>query len=227
MELAVDSAFADARLLGSIARGFYRPDACFCADVRSGSYFREFDTLFPSFGESVAGGVFSLFDDFSFQIAGLPLEDLRLVLETDYNHLFVGPGQVAAPPYESFYLSAQQSGRRGILRGRFERCVTDYYSDHGFRLADGSEFFSDHLAVELEFLSQLSLREARYLQQGLDEDADLLRNVGDRFCREHLSLWLPLFADRVDKEARTSFYRALARLCLGFVNVGDASDEGR
>jgi TorA maturation chaperone TorD len=71
--------------------------------------------------------------------------------------------------------------------------------------------------VELDFMRLLRDRE-RHGREKMETDA--LRQVLDiekSFLEEHLSLWVPIFCERMFQDAQEDYYRGLARLTTGLV----------
>lgn len=110
----------------------------------------------------------------------------------EFHRLFVGPGALIAPPYESVYLSPEQ-----VLMQAETLAVRQFYRSNGKELAPDRREPDDHLAFELEFYAHLQTE-----ANGLD--------AMRRFCTEHLQRWVPAFCERVIAGTRSSFYRSLA-----------------
>lgn len=113
----------------------------------------------------------------------------------EFNRLFVGPGALVAPPYESVYLSPEQ-----VLMQAETLAVRHFYRSFGKELAPDRHEPDDHLAFELEFYAYLhTIRpQGRRLQ------------AMQRFHTEHLERWVPACCDRIIAGTRSPFYRSLA-----------------
>ncbi|MEW6487010.1 MAG: molecular chaperone TorD family protein [Thermodesulfobacteriota bacterium] len=120
-------------------------------------------------------------------------EDLRV----EHARLFLGPFEVAAPPYGSVYRDGPK-----VLMGPSTLAVQRAYREAGLTLASDFHEVPDHVAAELEF--------AAYLLAGGAGDESA---AAEAFLREHLLPWAPAFCDRVEAESQSDFYTALAR-CL-------------
>ncbi|MFW6265495.1 MAG: TorD/DmsD family molecular chaperone [Halanaeroarchaeum sp.] len=112
-------------------------------------------------------------------------------LRAEHTRLFVGPGELPCPPYESVY---RDDG--GQVLGPSTEAVVAWYRTFGVGLDPAVRDLPDHVAVELEFLAHLQRR---------GETATV-----DRFLAEHPRRWVPAFCDRVEAATREPFYRALA-----------------
>ena len=137
------------------------------------------------------------------------LEALR-TLEIEYNRLFVGPGRPQAPPYESVYRDP-----RGLVMGPAARGVERRYAEAGLAIATDHRDLPDHVATELGFMAYLAMQEAE--AQGEDATAWLERER--TFLRDHLTVWLPRFCQRVREVSRHPFYTALAELTMTLVSL--------
>lgn len=115
----------------------------------------------------------------------------------EYNRLFVGPGALVAPPYESVYLSAEKA-----LMQAETLAVRQFYQSYGKELDPNRHEPEDHLAFELEFYAYLHTIEPP------------ARGVAamERFWEEHLRRWVPALCKRVIEGTRSPFYRSLASI---------------
>jgi DMSO reductase family type II enzyme chaperone len=137
-------------------------------------------------------------------------EQALRTLEIEYNRLFVGPGRPQAPPYESVYRDS-----RGLVMGPAAREVERRYAEAGLALAPDHHDLPDHVATELGFMACLAMQEAE--AQGEDALAWLDRER--TFLRDHLTVWLPRFCQRVREASQHPFYAALAELTMTFVSL--------
>ena len=77
-------------------------------------------------------------------------------LEFAFNSLFVGPGKLLAPPYESAYLNENR-----VLMQQETLSVRKFYEQAGLELICKNHEPDDHIAFELEFVCYLL---GQYLQ---------------------------------------------------------------
>lgn len=117
--------------------------------------------------------------------------------EYEFNRLFVGPGRLAAPPYESVW----RTDDRLLLQASTET-VRSFYRDHGVQTTQVEP--ADHLALELEFYA--------LLQQRTLEGHEAHRHLWaqHRFLTEHLATWVPALCQAVERGSVSPFYRNLA-----------------
>ncbi len=72
--------------------------------------------------------------------------------------------------------------------------LAGFYRAFGFGLGGPVRERPDHVAVELEFMYALSLKEAYAASQGLMEAAEICADAERKFLRDHLGRWLILLA---------------------------------
>lgn len=131
-------------------------------------------------------------------------------LRLDHAKLFVGPFELAAPPYESVYVDAEDR----VMTDATE-AVQAEYRQAGVDVAIDEP--ADHIAAELEFVSLLVATEVEALEAGDDE---AVRHYLDRqyeFLSDHLGRWVSEIADNMRSSAETELYRVLADETQSFV----------
>ncbi|MDF2631063.1 MAG: dmsD 1 [Symbiobacteriaceae bacterium] len=126
--------------------------------------------------------------------------------EAEFNRLFVGPGKLPAPPYESVW----QSDDRLLVQSAMTE-VRSCYRAHGVQNTHPEP--DDHLALELEFYTLL---QRRFLDG--DRPAHQLA-AQHHFLTHHLSIWLPAFCEAVQTHAASPFYRNLAESTLRIIQL--------
>ena len=137
-------------------------------------------------------------------------EDGAREIAWDHTRLFVGPGEMLAPPWESVHRS-----RRRLTFQEVTLEVRARYAEFGLESATLHAEPDDHLALELAFLGHLSVVAAAARDDG---DTDVLaacHAAQRRFLEEHLLAWAPACLALVETHARTDFYRGLAGLTRG------------
>ncbi len=136
--------------------------------------------------------------------------DALELLRVDFSRLFVGPFKLPAPPYGSVYLDGG-----GRIMGDSTIAVRKQYQEEGLEIS--LKEVPDHIAIELEFMYYLIVKEMGTLKSGNNEAAADCEEKQLFFLSEYLGSWVPQFAGAVEKGARTEFYRALARATQSFV----------
>lgn len=75
----------------------------------------------------------------------------------------------------------------------------------------------DHLALEVEFLYLLTLKEAVARDRDEPENVAICRSAQRSFVRDHLARWAPQIAGRIAVAGRGTLYEAAARLLRALV----------
>ena len=134
-----------------------------------------------------------------------PVDPLELRVE--YNRLFVGPGKLPCPPYESVYRRDRVEGEIGTLMGPSALDVKNRYAEAGLEISKNFKDYPDHVAVELEFMNFLCSKEAATEHMADKED---LRRKQKEFLEMHIRTWAGEFSDKVLKSANSLFYKTAA-----------------
>jgi TorA maturation chaperone TorD len=148
------------------------------------------------------------------------LDDLD-VLSLDFSRLFLGPYKTHAPPYGSVYLD----GERQIM-GKSTLDVRNKYREAGLDISTDFRDPPDHIAAELEFMYFLIFKEIQALEN-FDVDTTTAYLEKQRvFLDEHLGAWVFDFAESIEDQAETDFYKNLARATRTFIeqNFNELSD---
>lgn len=205
---------ADALLSALLAQGFFRPVLDFMLRVRDGSYLAELRSVLSDEAQSQVAIPLAGLETCAVELAKIDDDQGRLLLECDYNRLFVGPTRLLAPPYESYYRSEPDEEGRGSICGAPMLSVLCEYREHGFDMPDDFVEFPDHMAVELEYLALLADAEAKAWEAGRKGEALHLQKAAAQFRTDHLAVWAEEFAALVADGATTSLYPALAQLVV-------------
>jgi TorA maturation chaperone TorD len=135
-------------------------------------------------------------------------------LHWDYTRMFIGPSKIPCPIWESSYLN-----KEGLLfQEETLQVRTIYLKNQLMSLQNGREP-EDHLGLELDFMYQLSNLATDLLK---DKNVKQLHsNLRDqqRFLKEHLLTWNHLFCENVNNHAETDFYKGMAKILNGFLNI--------
>ncbi len=161
-------------------------------------------TLVDAFGEGLGVPARAAAD-----LAAAAASDLEPV-SVAHAKLFLGPFEIAAAPWATFYLDPEQR-----LMGPATRYAAEAYAAAGLGPAEGPRDAADHVTHELEFMYYLAFQEAT-----TDDPAWLERQ--ERFWNEHLGRWLPEFAAAIRRADAHPFYQSLADVLLAFCEREDA-----
>ncbi|MEJ5247355.1 MAG: molecular chaperone TorD family protein [Caldilinea sp.] len=100
--------------------------------------------------------------------------------------------------------------------------IAGFYRAFGFTLGGAVRERPDHLAVELEFMHVLALKEAHALLTGVAEQAELCVDAQAKFLGDHLGVWIELFAQSLALNTREAPYLPLARFTVEWVRADAA-----
>ena len=116
----------------------------------------------------------------------------------DHARLFLGPFEILAAPWASFYLDDVPR-----IMGPASEYAARAYAAAGLAPAKKLREAPDHVTHELEFMYFLAF-------QGATTRDAVWADRQSRFWREHLGQWLPRFADAVADADVHPVYAALA-----------------
>jgi len=143
------------------------------------------------------------------ELVGEVCEELK-TLAVDFSRLFIGPFKLLAPPYGSVYLENSQT-----VMGESTIDARNRYQQEGLKI-DLKEA-PDHIAIELEFMHFLGFEEIKALKESDTKKAAGYLKKQASFLDMHLCGWVPQFTAKVEKEAKTKFYKNLAKVTKLFV----------
>jgi TorA maturation chaperone TorD len=147
--------------------------------------------------------------------ADLPIQPVTLAsLQADYRRTFGVAGSLC---YETEYGLPHEYGQSQELAD-----INGFYRAFGFTIGGQVRERPDHVAVELEFMSILALKEAYTANNGPVEHFEVCLDAERTFLGDHLGRWIDLFAQSVALNAGGGPYQALARFCTLFVSADAA-----
>lgn len=148
--------------------------------------------------------------------------DLQSALDGDYNRLFVGPGKVLAPPWESVYATTD----RLIFQEQTIQ-VRNWYRRFGLEAEKLYHEPDDHIGLELSFLAHLASLSLQALESQDEPEFLRLINAQRDFLKEHLLQWCFDWIRDVQEFAKLEFYTGIALLVKGTVNAARTTFEER
>lgn len=77
----------------------------------------------------------------------------------------------------------------------------------------------DHIALELQFMTHLCEKTNAALKDGDFREAKRCLEVQRDFLNEHLGKWVPKLSADILKSARREFYKAVAKITEGYVEM--------
>ena len=144
--------------------------------------------------------------------------DLRLLIEADYNRLFVGPGKLLAPPYESVYLSKrdffQKEGKeaKAIIDPMHAASLNREYVRQGYAISDTYSDFADHIMFELDYCSYLYRKAAEAFEANEGDRGDACLALERVFVADHLAQWIGALTERINGNTKAGFHEGAALL---------------
>jgi TorA maturation chaperone TorD len=135
-------------------------------------------------------------------------------LHWDYTRMFIGPGEVPAPPWESIY--------RDVERLHFSKETLEVraaYCKYNLMPRRFGHDPDDHIGLELDFMHKLC-EMAKKKTENTDEKG-LLEILEDQktFLDDHLLKWVPAWSRDVVKSAETDFYKGAAQLLDAYLRL--------
>lgn len=144
-------------------------------------------------------------------------KDKKIALEkltSEYNYLLIGPHKLLAPPWESVYLSKER-----LLFQESTLKVRQVYLEHNFIPAEYPHVADDHLALELDFMANISsMTQKAYEEQDRKQVLELLENQKS-FLKEHLLVWIPEFSEKIQESPTLYLYPNMARMLKEFLEI--------
>lgn len=132
-------------------------------------------------------------------------------LEVEYCRMFVGPGHVEVPPYESVYQGHEHNMQKETVMGEAAIEVQKMYAQAGLQLAANFSDMPDHIAVETWFLAYLEAMAAT------EPQGDYLE-YKKQFLNQHIGQWVAPFVEGIQQRGRHPWYEFAAKLLLETVN---------
>ncbi len=141
-------------------------------------------------------------------------------LSVAYTRLFLGPPEVLAPPYASFYLD-----KGGTVMGPSSVAIEALYDSAGLALDNDFQDMPDHVVVMLEFLYYLIFREALAEDSNEFQQKENLKNIRIHFLKNYIFTWIPEFCLKITEAETHPFYTGLAQCLDTFIQCGFATRE--
>ncbi|TET53772.1 MAG: hypothetical protein E3J54_03450, partial [Actinobacteria bacterium] len=119
-------------------------------------------------------------------------------LSFEYVRLFVGTGPKHAAPWESVYTDERQVGEktvRGLMWGNSTVRVIKTYKELGYEPVEKFKDMPDHIAVELDFMQNLCLDEAKAIDAKEEKKEKYFQVSQQVFLEKHLLPWIDKFVE--------------------------------
>ena len=195
-------------LLGLLGKALYQePDKAWIHSLAAGQVFEEapLQLQHPDAGQGLAS-LQKFSQGAESGVSEQVFEELRL----DYTRLFIGPGKVLVPPWESVYFNEER-----LVFQEQTLQVRGWYRRFGLQVEKLYNEPDDHIGLELAFLAHLSGLGVQALEEGDPERFNALLSAQRDFLSQHVLRWAPQFCEQAAAQARTDFYRGVALLTRG------------
>lgn len=135
-------------------------------------------------------------------------------LHWDFTRMFIGPHSLPAPPWESSYLNEER-----LLFQKETLEVRRKYLKYNFVPKNFPHEADDHIGLELDFMGRLSEIAGKKVNNM--EITDVIELLEDQkaFLKEHLLKWVPSFSQDIIKSAESDFYKGMAKILKGFLEL--------
>lgn len=94
--------------------------------------------------------------------------------------------------------------------------IARLYYDAGLRVNDDFDLLPDHIALEMEFMSYLSLQEAQALSANDISKAACAQDLQEKVLTHHLMFFAFRLSQALQMHGRSGFYQTIGRI-LGFL----------
>jgi len=121
-----------------------------------------------------------------------------------YTRIFLGPGQIPAPPYGSVYLDG-----KGQVADSSTGDVRRFYGEDGLAVAEDAAELPDHAAIELEYSAYLLECAAEVGESG---DGSRILERQEEFESRFVRTWLPELGRRIEDCGVHEFYAGVGML---------------
>ncbi|MFQ5517354.1 MAG: molecular chaperone [Acidimicrobiia bacterium] len=128
----------------------------------------------------------------------------RAALEAAHQHAFTLSYNADCPLYETAF-----SANHLFQQAHHQADISGFYQAFGIH-PHGER--PDHLALELEFMYLLTLKEATARERREGQHVAVCRSAQRTFLRDHLARWIPLAASRIALAGGGGFYTDASRL---------------
>ena len=128
-------------------------------------------------------------------------------IQRAYAKLFLGPFEIQAPPYASYYLEPTKQ-----LMGEISAWVSEKYAEAGLEPGVAPTELPDHISLEFEYLYYVLFN---YISK---EDKHWLDSYST-FLKQHMDQWVDSFAAQIDNANSHPFYKVLGQLSVEIVST--------
>lgn len=95
--------------------------------------------------------------------------------------------------------------------------LSGFYKAFGAQPVDKSGERVDHFAVQMEFMSWLTLKQAYFIQEENGEAQQIVADAQMKFFKDHLGRWAPLYLQKMLNQQPPEFYQLVAEAASSFL----------
>ena len=193
-----------------LGKSFYlEPERDRLIDISNLNIFEQF---IDDNGEIESEGA-SLLSRFFKTVGEMKEEEIKN-LKQEYNTLFVGPGHLQAPPWESVYLSKER-----IIFDEHTLSVREFYKSWGVNIKTKNKEPDDHIGFQMEFMSILSRKGIDAIKENDINRLEKIMIGQNKFLESHTLLWIDRFSENVFNNSKTSFFKGLSLFLSEYVKM--------
>lgn len=219
-------ALARANAFGLLAIAFFDPTEDFANQLVSGSYLSEVNSYFQDLTsrQPTARQALEPLKALQATLAEANPQRLLRELKVEYARLFIGPGRMRVPPYETFYGVKSGNSQPLLMVSPAAIAVENAYRQAGVAVSRDLREPPDHFATEAEFMYYLCKKESDAWAEGDNDNARSWRRRQLAFLDGHLGKWGCEFCRQVEENSRHPFYKAAASYAVGLIEL-EGSDS--
>ena len=151
--------------------------------------------------------------------------DLLEDLAADYAKAFLAAGDAsgkAAFPYESVY-----TGNDSQFGGSVQMNLNAEYASRGFSMReDMFRIMEDHIGLEFCYMAEMLKEQAEAVEAEDEKRSDKLSKDMKKFFKRHIINWVTQFANDIYKYTERDFYKGIARITIGFMELEQTIIQG-
>lgn len=157
----------------------------------------------------------TLIQNYNYLNKVFPLDKAQEKLTVDKNCLISGiPTQnTIKPPYEFIYTNRCSED---VIKE-----VMSFYEETGMEINEEIHNAPDYIGLELNFMAELCAEEVLSLSRDYSLETVfevvIVRLLQKAFLQNHISKWVPPFADELIKDAQTDFFKGVGFLLKGYI----------
>jgi DMSO reductase family type II enzyme chaperone len=203
-------ALARSRIYQLLSAAFLYPDEEFFSLMHQDSFTEDLKGCSEFLAEGPKSGFLEKLEEGEEVFKVISLEELK----TEYGRVFGHSICRDYPSYETEYGPRhvfQQTQNLADLAGFYRAFGLEVSQKQGERL--------DHIAVELEFMGFLAYKEYYASKNHGEDKAQICRDAQEKFLKENLGRWAPIFFKLLKKRVTKGFYYRIGAITDAFLSM--------